>query len=801
LRLAPSAPRHKLGLALAGGGFRASLFHLGVLRRLAELDVLRYVEVLSTVSGGSIIGALYALLLKKHLENHEHKTKLTRDEYVQLTEELHRSLVGAISKNLRTRLFMNPLGVLRVLLTPRSLGQRMASLYERYIYRAASGGNCILLKDILISPGRQRIQDGIETYNRRVVDDAVNRGGNVVEGPGSVVTKLVLNATSLNSGARFWYSAVELGDWFLGHFRRDEIDALVKYKTLVEQVSLGQLRRALESDGARLKIDGVEHERAAVSFVLWMRNRSESESPGAADLSDWEQLFQTMPDLCDLLMEADLGKLRAAKLHAWYVRKGPSFRVTGGFDRTGHLNRFWNALKKIDPDCVTRFDQSTAEEPDDTTDLENLILDFVLEAYSFRTAQVMSYHIKSDWDRLRLADAVGASACFPPVFPPFQILGFYDDLHVSRLGLTDGGVFDNMGLTALLDEECTSIIVSDTGGLFETAERVSTGRLGMMGRITGILMADVGWKQKDNLDDRHKVSQRIAEYLEETPAPDDTWREFHAGRELYGLASFHIASDPVNLKNEPTKTEPAPIDPPIDGKQLAKLRTDLDGFAEVEVAALVNHGYLMADRYIRRALSNSPYRNDQYWEEPPRLPLELTVTERESRIIEVGQSRFGRALRLKAPVSWLVTVGVVVGLTGLIWSVREDSVSVVTAFQWLAARAVNGLESAIPIPISDWTRRQWPVGLLVLALAGAVVVWLLVTRILPFSFGEWLRKRGVLTWARRITWLAKWARGISGNILWFFGGAPVWIALFSAVSASASYLFFHLPFMRAARKL
>src|SRR5215472_14107545 len=37
----------KLGLALSGGGFRASLFHVGVLARLAELDLLRHVEVLS----------------------------------------------------------------------------------------------------------------------------------------------------------------------------------------------------------------------------------------------------------------------------------------------------------------------------------------------------------------------------------------------------------------------------------------------------------------------------------------------------------------------------------------------------------------------------------------------------------------------------------------------------------------------------------------------------------------------------------------------------------------------------------
>lgn len=50
-----------IGLALSGGGFRAAAFHLGVLKRLDELELLRRVHLLSTVSGGSITGALYAL--------------------------------------------------------------------------------------------------------------------------------------------------------------------------------------------------------------------------------------------------------------------------------------------------------------------------------------------------------------------------------------------------------------------------------------------------------------------------------------------------------------------------------------------------------------------------------------------------------------------------------------------------------------------------------------------------------------------------------------------------------------------
>lgn len=56
---APSKPR--IALALSGGGFRASIFHLGVMRRLAELGWLERVDVLSTVSGGSLLGGFLAL--------------------------------------------------------------------------------------------------------------------------------------------------------------------------------------------------------------------------------------------------------------------------------------------------------------------------------------------------------------------------------------------------------------------------------------------------------------------------------------------------------------------------------------------------------------------------------------------------------------------------------------------------------------------------------------------------------------------------------------------------------------------
>jgi NTE family protein len=52
--------RVELALCLSGGGYRAALFHLGAFWRLAELRLLRRVERVSSVSGGSIIAAWLA---------------------------------------------------------------------------------------------------------------------------------------------------------------------------------------------------------------------------------------------------------------------------------------------------------------------------------------------------------------------------------------------------------------------------------------------------------------------------------------------------------------------------------------------------------------------------------------------------------------------------------------------------------------------------------------------------------------------------------------------------------------------
>ena len=56
-------PTEALGLCLSGGGYRAMLFHLGVLWRLNEIEMklLKRVDRISSVSGGSITAATLGL--------------------------------------------------------------------------------------------------------------------------------------------------------------------------------------------------------------------------------------------------------------------------------------------------------------------------------------------------------------------------------------------------------------------------------------------------------------------------------------------------------------------------------------------------------------------------------------------------------------------------------------------------------------------------------------------------------------------------------------------------------------------
>lgn len=186
----------KLGLCLSGGGFRASLFHIGALAALAEREMLHQVEVISTVSGGSIIGAYYYLKVKRLLEGHVPDCPEPNvAAYKRIVKEIEQDFLAAVQKNIRLRLFSNPFSNIKMANEDYSRSDRLAELLNAFFYDQASGAESILLKDIHIHPGRQEVK--AKAYNKTHEFK---------------IPILVLNATCLNTGHPWHFTGAYLGE-------------------------------------------------------------------------------------------------------------------------------------------------------------------------------------------------------------------------------------------------------------------------------------------------------------------------------------------------------------------------------------------------------------------------------------------------------------------------------------------------------------------------------------------------------------------------------------------------------------
>ncbi len=193
---------NKLGLALSGGGFRASYFHIGVLAQMADQGLLRHVEVISTVSGGSIIGALYYLHVKNLLET-KTDNQITNQDYMNLVEKIEKTFKEATDHNIRMSTFADLKSNLRFRKQEYSRSDRISTLYNDLIYYGVlqDVSNPVQMRELkifpLIAPG---------TWDKSFSP----RSGNAPRK--AKVPMLVINATSLNTGRAWQFTAQSMGE-------------------------------------------------------------------------------------------------------------------------------------------------------------------------------------------------------------------------------------------------------------------------------------------------------------------------------------------------------------------------------------------------------------------------------------------------------------------------------------------------------------------------------------------------------------------------------------------------------------
>lgn len=189
--------RLKIGLALSGGGFRASIFHLGVIRRLEELGIMKDVAVVSTVSGGSIIGAYYVCEMERRLRCRRDDLDDSEIDSVRLTifQEIAADFLNKIQRNLRTRAlvfspFFHPIMFLKSLWPTVSRSDLMQAEFDRVFF----GGTPLTYG---------RTMGDLPSVTREQLTGAPANApaSNFLAGP-----RMVINTTSLLTGERVCFS-------------------------------------------------------------------------------------------------------------------------------------------------------------------------------------------------------------------------------------------------------------------------------------------------------------------------------------------------------------------------------------------------------------------------------------------------------------------------------------------------------------------------------------------------------------------------------------------------------------------
>jgi NTE family protein len=171
-----------IGLALSGGGSRAIAFHLGCMRALYDRAIISKISVISTISGGSIIGAFYA-----------YSPTLSFDEF-------DKRIVSLLRQGLNRE-------ILKQLFTPRIF----FGILTTYLIAHPAA---YLAKFIKKDPPLTRwfcITNAFENVLRKKLFGDIKLTDNRRDG-----IRVIINACELRTGTSFRFGDEKSGNWRFG---------------------------------------------------------------------------------------------------------------------------------------------------------------------------------------------------------------------------------------------------------------------------------------------------------------------------------------------------------------------------------------------------------------------------------------------------------------------------------------------------------------------------------------------------------------------------------------------------------
>jgi NTE family protein len=219
----------------------------------------------------------------------------------------------------------------------------------------------------------------------------------------------------------------------------------------------------------------------------------------------------------------------------------------------------------------------------------------------------------------RIADAVAASAAFPPVFSPVELKTKPADFRDwgaagaadakrridpapfrQKIVLTDGGVYDNHGMEPIV-KRFTTLLVSDGGAPFVRQSDLHTDWLNQLARITDLMDNQVRALRRRDLIARFQAGIPAPAAAEGAQVPDQ-----HGRLGTY----WGIDTHPQATLADAIPCSPAMID------KLAAVPTRLTDLGLQTSKQLINWGYAICDYCVRQHYPAAAAAGST----PPKLP-------------------------------------------------------------------------------------------------------------------------------------------------------------------------------------